>query len=237
MYQAFRLHAPKQVHRRVLEMTINAVFSISRPYIHIKRRKTVLEMKESCPFPISRISHTTQRGARHTGTLQGCRHALKEDSDSEEDSDFFRMFGVRNNMEDMNIRKAVAADLEAVNRLLREVLRVHHQGRPDLFRASGKKYSDDQLLAIFEGEKTPVFVYEQEGAVLGYAFCELIQQGSGSLMPLKTLYVDDICVDPAHQGKGIGRALFNHVKEFAASEGCHNVTLHVWECNPGAMAF
>jgi len=135
------------------------------------------------------------------------------------------------------IRKAENHDLEAVNSLLRQVLMVHHTGRPDLFRAVGKKYTDEQLLAIFSNPDTPVFVYEEEGTVLGYAFCALQHQESGSLQPLTTLYIDDICVDEQARGKHIGSALFEHVKAFAKKNGCHNITLHVWECNPGALAF
>ena len=135
------------------------------------------------------------------------------------------------------IRRAVNDDLEAVNRLLRQVLLVHHIGRPDLFRSEGKKYTDSELLEIFSNPDTPVFVYEQDGSVLGYAFCALQHQESGSLMPVNTLYIDDICVDERARGKHIGSKLFAYVKEFAREKGCHNITLHVWECNPGATAF
>jgi len=83
----------------------------------------------------------------------------------------------------MNIRRAINDDLEAVNSLLRQVLKVHHNGRPDLFRAEGKKYTDSELLEIFSNPDTPVFVYEEDGIVLGYAFCVLQHQESGSLMP------------------------------------------------------
>lgn len=137
----------------------------------------------------------------------------------------------------MKIRRAVKDDLEAVNSLLRQVLKVHHDGRPDLFRAEGKKYTDAELLEIFSNPDTPVFVYEEDGKVLGYAFCALQHQESGSLMPLSTLYIDDICVDEKARGKHIGSKLFEYVKEFARDKGCHNITLHVWECNPGAAAF
>ena len=135
------------------------------------------------------------------------------------------------------IRLAQPKDLEAVNSLLRQVLKVHHQGRPDLFRAEGKKYTDDQLLAIFANPDTPVFVYEDNGTVLGYAFCALQRQCSGSLEPVSTLYVDDLCVDASARGRHIGKALFDHVKAYAIDQKCHNITLHVWECNPGASAF
>lgn len=135
------------------------------------------------------------------------------------------------------IRKAQKRDLEAVNSLLRQVLGVHHRGRPDLFRAEGKKYSDRELLAIFDNPRTPVFVYEDGGAVLGYVFCALQHQESGSLMPITTLYIDDLCVDAQARGKHIGKALFEYVKAYAKEQGCHNITLHVWECNPSAKAF
>ena len=75
------------------------------------------------------------------------------------------------------IRRAEPSDLEAVNKLLQQVLSVHHDGRPDLFRETGKKYTDEELLAIFAGPDTPVVVYEQDGAVLGYAFCVLQHSG------------------------------------------------------------
>ena len=73
--------------------------------------------------------------------------------------------------------------------------------------------------------------------MLGYAFCAFQRQEADNLMPITTLYVDDICVDPTARGQGVGRALFDFVKAFAQEHGCHNITLHVWECNPGAKAF
>lgn len=140
-------------------------------------------------------------------------------------------------MQDYTIRRAGASDLEAVNNLLEQVLAVHHKGRPDLFKESGKKYSDAELLAIFENPDTPVFVYDKDGAVLGYAFCAVRHQGSGSLRELSTLYIDDLCVNENARGQHIGRTLFEYVKAYAKELGCHNVTLHVWECNPEARAF
>ena len=140
-------------------------------------------------------------------------------------------------MDMKNIRKANAGDLPAINRLLEQVLAVHHQGRPDLFRAEGKKYTDKELLDIFENPATPVFVYEEDGAVLGYAFCMEEIKGSGSLMPLKTLYLDDLCVEESCRHRNIGKKLFLHVQNYAKENGFYNITLHVWQCNPGAKAF
>ena len=135
------------------------------------------------------------------------------------------------------IRQAEPRDLPAVNRLLGQVLNVHHQGRPDLFKAEGKKYTDEELLDIFANPKTPVFVYEKDEKVLGYAFCISQYSNSHCLNPLRTLYLDDLCVDEGARGQHIGKALFEHVKAYAAANGYYNITLHVWACNPGAQAF
>lgn len=135
------------------------------------------------------------------------------------------------------IRIANPGDLEAINDLLRQVLKVHHEGRPDLFRAQGKKYTDEELLDIFENPDSPVFVYEEDGKVLGYAFCSLEFANSGSLKPVKTLYLDDLCVDASARGRHIGTKLFEFVKAYAAEKGCYNLTLHVWSCNPSARTF
>ena len=72
----------------------------------------------------------------------------------------------------MEIRRAAETDLDGLNRLLRQVLDVHHKGRPDLFRADGKKYTDGQLREILADEARPVFVAaDAQGEALGYAFC------------------------------------------------------------------
>jgi ribosomal protein S18 acetylase RimI-like enzyme len=92
-------------------------------------------------------------------------------------------------------------------------------------------------MGIFSNPNTPVFVYEKEEAVLGYAFCSLMEPTLKMFERKKTLYIDDLCVNQKARGQHIGKALFEYVKEFAKEKGCYNVTLHVWECNSAARAF
>ena len=138
----------------------------------------------------------------------------------------------------MLVRRAIKADIPAINCLLRQVLDVHHQGRPDLFKGGVKKYSDAQLEVILSAEDTPVFVAETDGQVYGYAFCCLQQiSGHNVLQDVKTLDIDDLCVDESVRGKKIGSILFDYVKQFAKEHGCYNLTLNVWACNPSAAKF
>lgn len=139
----------------------------------------------------------------------------------------------------MIIRRAQAGDMEGINNLLRQVLYVHHVDRPDIFRAVGKKYTDEQLAQIIADERTPVFVaVGDEGEILGHGFTEIIEhKGHSSLMDIKTLYIDDLCIDEAARGKHVGKSMYEFVLEFAKSIGCYNVTLNVWAKNESALAF
>ncbi len=139
----------------------------------------------------------------------------------------------------MKIRRAERRDIASLDKLLYQVAEVHHKGRGDLFKGNAKKYTDEELFALLADGERPVFVAEEaEGEVSGYAFCVFVRhEGDNILTDMTTLYIDDLCVDEAKRGKGIGRALYEHVLAFAKEQGCYNVTLNVWTCNPSAMAF
>jgi ribosomal protein S18 acetylase RimI-like enzyme len=138
----------------------------------------------------------------------------------------------------MEIRFARKEDIDGINSLLYQVLEVHHEGRPDLFYSGVKKYTDEEIFQILENEKTPVFVAVEDEKVLGYAFCIFTEvKGSHILKDVKSLYLDDLCVDAACRGKHVGKALYEHVRAFAKEEGCYNLTLNVWSCNKSAMGF
>lgn len=139
----------------------------------------------------------------------------------------------------MKIRRAETKDIPGMNRLLEQVLMVHHMGRPDLFRSGAKKYTDEELTGILADDSRPIFVgVDESEEVMGYAFC-IFQQHIGShiLTDIKTLYIDDLCVDERLRGQHIGRQLYDHVIGFAKENGCYNVTLNVWSCNESAMRF
>lgn len=141
----------------------------------------------------------------------------------------------------MNIRRAQEKDMEGINALLFQVLMVHHNGRPDLFRGgeNTKKYTDEELRALIHDDTRPIFVgVDEEETVLGYAFCIFQQHiGDNILTDIKTLYIDDLCVDENIRGQHIGKRLYEYVLDFAREQKCYNVTLNVWACNEGAQRF
>ena len=72
----------------------------------------------------------------------------------------------------------------------------------------------------------------------GYCFCILQQHiNNNVLTDIKTLYIDDLCVDEECRGKHIGKELYNAAVELAKEKECYNLTLNVWSCNKSALKF
>ena len=138
----------------------------------------------------------------------------------------------------MEIRFATEQDVGGILELLRQVGQLHHEGRPDLFRAGAQKYGPSQVLALLNSSKTPIFVAVEEEKVLGYGFCKVKTQEKDPIFCDGTeLYIDDICVDENHRGQHIGTAIYQEIMRYAKMRRCHNVTLNVWCFNESAMKF
>ncbi|MBR2279457.1 MAG: GNAT family N-acetyltransferase [Ruminococcus sp.] len=140
---------------------------------------------------------------------------------------------------ELTVRRAGEKDIPRILELLIQVDMVHHTGRPDIFKGPATKYSAEELKVIVKDDKTPVFVcVDNNDSVLGHAFCIHKQVlGDSVLTDIKTLYIDDICVDEACRGKSVGKTLYNYVINYAKEQGFYNVTLNVWTCNNGALKF
>lgn len=135
------------------------------------------------------------------------------------------------------IRKASKEDIQRIMQLLHQVNMVHHVIRPDLFKPHTTKYNEQELVSLLSDDSKPIFVFD-DGEVRGYAFCQVSEvRDSLLLQDIKTLYIDDICVDEASRGKHVGRSLYEYVRSYALSIGCNNITLNVWEGNDAALQF
>ena len=135
------------------------------------------------------------------------------------------------------IRQANTKDIEAINNLLYQVHDIHHTIRPDLFIKGKKKYSDLELLSIIKDDNKPIFVYVDEGIIIGYIFCIVEDEVSESHTKIRSMYIDDLCVESASRGHHIGKCLYEYAKEYAKSINCFNIYLNVWEGNESAKKF
>lgn len=136
------------------------------------------------------------------------------------------------------IRFAKEKDIPKIMDLLSQVDLVHHNGRPDIFKI-GTKYSDDELKVLLADKERPILVaVDENDSVMGYCFCVFEQHINNSVLTdIKTLYIDDLCVDEKLRGKHIGRQLYDAALKLAKENSCYNLTLNVWSCNQSAMRF
>lgn len=139
----------------------------------------------------------------------------------------------------MNIRKAENKDIQRLLELLQQVLDLHAKIRPDVFIPGTTKYTQEELEGIIKDEMSPIYVSVDDGdEVMGYAFCQIKEQPfSNNMVPFKSMFIDDLCVDESRRGQHIGEALFEYVKDRARDLGCYEVTLNVWAGNEGAEHF
>jgi len=136
------------------------------------------------------------------------------------------------------IRYAKEKDIPKIGELLSQVCLVHYDGRPDIFKV-GRKYSEEELKELLKDSQRPILVCTDENdAVEGYCFCIYQQHVNNSVLTdIKTLYIDDLCVDEKLRGKHIGKELYEAAVKLAKESGCYNLTLNVWSCNQSAIRF
>ena len=138
----------------------------------------------------------------------------------------------------MEIRFAQPKDVDGILAFLRQVGRVHHMGRPDIFRGDAQKYDAQQVLSMLDSSDTPIFVAAEADQVLGYGFCmKKAYRNDPVIADHTTLYIDDLCVDERCRGQHIGTAIYEEICRYAKACRCYNVTLNVWSCNESAMRF
>ncbi len=136
------------------------------------------------------------------------------------------------------IRMANENDIPKIVDLLSQVCLVHHNGRPDIFKI-GTKYSAEELKGLIKNKDRPILVsVNGENKVTGYCFCIFQRHENNSVLTdIKTLYIDDLCVDENMRGQHIGRELYEAAVKLARENECYNLTLNVWSCNQSALRF
>lgn len=136
------------------------------------------------------------------------------------------------------IRKAVPEDCRRILPLQEQISRLHHEGRPDLFKNEVRTYTEEMFQKWLDDPAHVLLIAEADGTVAGYAFCWVIQyREHPTYKDFDSFYIDDICVLDKLRRNGIGRALMERCVEEAKMRKCRNMDLGVWSFNKSAIAF
>ena len=136
------------------------------------------------------------------------------------------------------VRFARKEDYEAINALRAPVCALHSNGYPALFKPVFAKDHQERVLKMMEDPEQDVLVAEENGQLLGFAMVEYVKrEETNSMYAVHEAHIVEIGVDETSQGKGIGTALIQAVKDAAKVRGCRSVQLDVWEFNKSALRF
>ncbi len=140
---------------------------------------------------------------------------------------------------EVKIRKAEPRDAVKIAEMLIGIGALHHNGRPDIYKAKLQKYNENDVLEILKDENSPIYVAADENdEVAGYAFCQIkTVENNKALVDRKFMYIDDFCVDEKYRKQHIGKHLMETVAEEARKMKVESIELNVWEFNESAINF
>jgi len=129
----------------------------------------------------------------------------------------------------LTLRDARPADVPAVLRFVRALAEYER-----LAHAVRATEADFHRALFGDPPRAHALLAERDGAAVGFAlWCHNFSTFEGR----HGLYVEDVFVDPAHRGAGIGRAIFRDLARRAVAGGCARMEWSVLDWNAPAVGF
>ena len=86
------------------------------------------------------------------------------------------------------VREANKNDIGSIMKLLHQVNMVHHNIRPDLFKPHTTKYNEQELESVLNEPNKPIFVFDDNGVILGHAFCQVTEVKNHLLLHISSFH-------------------------------------------------
>ena len=137
----------------------------------------------------------------------------------------------------MIIRKMETRDYEDYRILLQEVHSMHAENRPDIFREQPVFPDKDEFEQMISDPEMVCLAAEEEGAMTGMCLMETRMPKAAHVYHRPFGWIGDLCVRSGHRGQGVGRKLYEAMKEKAKEMGLARIELMVWAFNEDAKRF
>lgn len=129
------------------------------------------------------------------------------------------------------IRFARIDDYKKAEDIMKQVQELHVSWRPDIYKVCDPVLSYDEF--VDEVAKETLIVAEIDDEVVGLLSYMHRHIESDKQVTRDVLYIDAMAVDKMHRGNGIGRQLFDFVKEIAKEKKYDGIELQVNARNAG----
>ena len=130
---------------------------------------------------------------------------------------------------ELHIRRAAAKDLGRLSDIYNQAVNAGY------CTCDTQNFSEEERrgwFAVNENDRTPVFVGEAEGMVIGYAYLSLYRGGRPAVKDTAEI---SYYLDFDYLGKGIGKALFEHTVNAAKDLGYENLVAILLSCNEASI--
>ena len=130
---------------------------------------------------------------------------------------------------------ATSADRATINALARQVHQLHVTWRPDLFRMPDELYPIERYDDCIR--RRELYVAKLNGIVVGFVLLKIKEYDSPGHVRRTVMVVDEICVEKAFRGHGIGTRIMEEAHALARAFGCTDMQLGVYPQNDDAVGF
>ena len=131
------------------------------------------------------------------------------------------------------VRKAEMHDYDDVERIMKQVHRLHVSLRPDIYRDADPVISPVSYSQRLENSVW--WVAECDHTVRGFMELYRRRYTSNAQMPRETLFIATIAVDEPYRSQGIGHALLEKAAELRDAANMDSIELQVSARNTAAL--
>jgi diamine N-acetyltransferase len=137
------------------------------------------------------------------------------------------------------IKRATTADAETLATLNGPVQQLHAEGRPGFYKPA---LMNDVLVQMYRDWLAQpdhhFFIGEVDGEPVGCIYAKIVRRPENPFTyAINALLIDQISVNPEHQGKGYGKQLLQVAYDLARAEGIQRIMLDVSDFNVNAIEF
>jgi diamine N-acetyltransferase len=139
-------------------------------------------------------------------------------------------------MSNLAIRRAEVRDIDDIQRLYRQLDRHHAELLPEVFQPlQGDARSDEFVQLRIERDDAAYLLAELDGTVIGFVDVQRsAHPGYRMFRPREFAMIDNLVVDEAQRGQGIGKSLLQAAITWAGENGLRYVQTSVWDANARA---
>ncbi|MBR4235891.1 MAG: GNAT family N-acetyltransferase [Clostridia bacterium] len=94
------------------------------------------------------------------------------------------------------------------------------------------------MYTVWNDPRHKIVAAERDGRICGFALLNHITRPENPYMYERDyLDIDELCVDETQSRTGVGTAMIDFIKTYAAEQGFSRIELNMWEFNTDALEF